>query len=293
MVRTASAIAAYSAAGALAARRRAWASNTATPALYSSVRHRLVLNEGARGGEHDGHDDTGRWPGGVGIRQERKLLRQHVAGLEVGHHQDVRIARDLRANMLDLGSLPADRVVEGERAVEQAAGDLAALGHLAQCRGVDGQRDLGRHRLDRGEDRDLGPRDPQARAPCRSRSARCRPWSRTTGEPDHGPTLGLLRRFRDEYVAGKPEGRRLIGTYLEIAPSIVAAIDRRRDRDRAWHEIRVRWIDPTIAAIRSHKYEDALRFYRQMVVRLARRHGIKIQYDGAAFHWKRDPRLAL
>jgi nitrite reductase/ring-hydroxylating ferredoxin subunit len=35
------------------------------PALYSSVRHRLVLNEGARGGEHDGHDGTGRWPGGA------------------------------------------------------------------------------------------------------------------------------------------------------------------------------------------------------------------------------------
>jgi transposase len=35
------------------------------PALYSSVRHRLVLNEGARGGEHEGHDGTGRWPGGA------------------------------------------------------------------------------------------------------------------------------------------------------------------------------------------------------------------------------------
>jgi hypothetical protein len=37
----------------------------AGPALYSSVRHRLVLKEGARGGEHDGHDGTGRWPGGA------------------------------------------------------------------------------------------------------------------------------------------------------------------------------------------------------------------------------------
>ena len=50
--------------------------------------------------------------------------------------------------------LRVDRVVEGERAVEQAAGDLAALGHLAERRGLDGRGDLGRHRLDRRQDRD-------------------------------------------------------------------------------------------------------------------------------------------
>jgi len=35
------------------------------PATYSWVRHRLVLDEGEQGGEHDGHDGTGRWPGGA------------------------------------------------------------------------------------------------------------------------------------------------------------------------------------------------------------------------------------
>jgi hypothetical protein len=29
------------------------------------MRHRLVLDEAARGGEDDGHDGTGRWPGGA------------------------------------------------------------------------------------------------------------------------------------------------------------------------------------------------------------------------------------
>ncbi|MGH6899656.1 MAG: hypothetical protein ACREJ5_24420, partial [Geminicoccaceae bacterium] len=33
------------------------------PALYSSVRHRLVLIEAVQGGGDDGHDGTGRWPG--------------------------------------------------------------------------------------------------------------------------------------------------------------------------------------------------------------------------------------
>ena len=47
-----------------------------------------------------------------------------------------------------------DRIVEGERPVEHAAGDLAAIRHLAQRRGLDGRGDLRRHGLDRRQDRD-------------------------------------------------------------------------------------------------------------------------------------------
>ena len=49
-------------------RARAPATTSALPARRPSakpLRHRLVLSEGARGGEHDGHDGTGRWPGGA------------------------------------------------------------------------------------------------------------------------------------------------------------------------------------------------------------------------------------
>ena len=67
---------------------------------------------GTRAPEHDA--------GGIGVGQERQLLGQHVAGLEIGHQQDVGIARDLGADALDRRRLLADRVVEGERAVEQA-----------------------------------------------------------------------------------------------------------------------------------------------------------------------------
>jgi hypothetical protein len=73
---------------------------------------------------------------GVGVGQERQLFGQHVAGLEIGHQENVGIARDLRADALDLGGLLTDRVVEGKRPVEQGAGDLTALGHLTQRRGA-------------------------------------------------------------------------------------------------------------------------------------------------------------
>ena len=62
---------------------------------------------------------------------------------------------DRRGDALDARRLGVDGVVEGERAVEQAAGDLAALGHLAERGGLDGRGDLGGHRLDGRQDRHL------------------------------------------------------------------------------------------------------------------------------------------
>ena len=55
---------------------------------------------------------------------------------------------------LILRGLGIDRVVEGERPVEDAAGDLPAVGHLAERGGVDGRGNLRGHGLDRREDRD-------------------------------------------------------------------------------------------------------------------------------------------
>ena len=58
--------------------------------------------------------------------------------------------------LLIAGGLDADGGVEGQRTVEDAAGDLAAVGHLAQRSRVQSGFDLGVHRLDRREQRNLG-----------------------------------------------------------------------------------------------------------------------------------------
>ena len=109
---------------------------------------------GARG-EHDRHAGAEDDAGGVGVGEEGQVLRQHVAGLEVGDDEDLAVAGDRAGDALDARRLGVDGVVEGERAFEQAAGDLAALGHLAEGGGLDRRGDLGRHRLDGGEDGDL------------------------------------------------------------------------------------------------------------------------------------------
>ena len=59
------------------------------------------------------------------------------------------------ANALGLGGLPADGVVERQRAIEDAAFDLAAVGHLAERGGIDRGGHLRVDGLDGGQNRDL------------------------------------------------------------------------------------------------------------------------------------------
>jgi hypothetical protein len=64
-------------------------------------------------------------------------------------------------NAFDPCRREVDRVVERERAVENAAGDLPAVGHLAQRRGVDRRRHVGIDGFHRREDGHLGQRSTQ------------------------------------------------------------------------------------------------------------------------------------
>ncbi len=100
-------------------------------------------------------------PGHFRVGEIFELLGQHVAGFEIGRDEDVGAPRDRRDDALGARRLQRHRVVERERAVEDAADDLAAIGHLAQRRGVDGRADVRRDRLDRGEDRHPRRHDAQ------------------------------------------------------------------------------------------------------------------------------------
>ena len=93
-------------------------------------------------------------PAEFGLRQEDEILGEHIAGLEIGHDQDLGASGDRRMDPFDLRCIHVDGVVECQRPVEDAAGDLPAVGHLAQRGRVDGRRNLGRDRLDSGKNCD-------------------------------------------------------------------------------------------------------------------------------------------
>ena len=58
-------------------------------------------------------------PAASALAKIGEILRQHVAGFEIGHDQDLRAAGDLGLDPLDPRRLRIDGVVERERPVEQ------------------------------------------------------------------------------------------------------------------------------------------------------------------------------
>ena len=98
------------------------------------------------------HDNAGR----LRTTQVFQLLGQHVAGLQIGHDQNVGVARDLGHNALDFCRHWRHGVVKGQRAINQTAGNLAALGHFGQGGGVHGGAQFGRHGFQRRQNRHFG-----------------------------------------------------------------------------------------------------------------------------------------
>ena len=80
-------------------------------------------------------------------------------------------------------------------------------------------------------------------------------------EGDGGPTLTVLRAFRDGYMQARPERRELVSRYYEIAPRIVAAIP---DGHADWAWIGKR-VDDAVAAIGAGSDERAFTVYVDMV----------------------------
>ena len=92
------------------------------------------------------------------------------------------------------------------------------------------------------------------------------------GEPDDGPTLTLLRSFRDGYMTRTPERRALVEEYYAIAPKLVAAIP----ADHAeWERIALA-VDVAADAIADGAEDEAFSVYVELV------DGLKADWGAAA-----------
>jgi hypothetical protein len=108
-----------------------------------------------------------------------------------------------------------DRVVEGERPVDDAAGDLPAVGHLAQRRGIERRRHAGLTVSTAARIATFGLAMPMACARGRSRSARCRALaSQRRRDIDGGvgdqQRLRVGRHVQHEDVADAPRGAQAV-----------------------------------------------------------------------------------
>ena len=80
-------------------------------------------------------------------------------------------------------------------------------------------------------------------------------------EPDDGPTLTALRRFRDSFMSSTPDRREMILEYYRLAPRIVAAIPAGHAE---WGRIGDR-VDAAVAAINAGEDDAAFRTYVDLV----------------------------
>lgn len=90
------------------------------------------------------------------------------------------------------------------------------------------------------------------------------------GLPDDCHELTTLRAFRDTYMRSLPNGPALIDEYYEVAPRIVAAIERRDDR-RALLDALYNRVTEAVRLIEADRLADAFTLYADMVQALRAR----------------------
>src|SRR5512132_2054617 len=89
------------------------------------MRHRLVLSGGVQGGEHDGSDDTGRWPGGARLTRRRmSAKRKQSAVLRLLRGEDLElVSRDLGVTAAELSAWRDAFLAAGEASLKTRPAD--------------------------------------------------------------------------------------------------------------------------------------------------------------------------
>lgn len=92
------------------------------------------------------------------------------------------------------------------------------------------------------------------------------------GLPDDCIELQTLRSFRDAYLASLPNGRAEIDQYYQLAPTIVANIDKQSNREEIWNQVYTELIEPCVRMIHANKNESAHQLYKAYSLELSRQY---------------------
>ncbi len=89
------------------------------------------------------------------------------------------------------------------------------------------------------------------------------------GKPDDCEELVMFRAFRDGWLS-ENGGKVDIAAYYEIAPTIVTCIDYCDDAAAQYAQIREKWLNPCVLALRENRNEDCRAIYTDMVKTLSK-----------------------
>ncbi len=95
---------------------------------------------------------------------------------------------------------------------------------------------------------------------------------RSLDKDDDCYELKTLRDYRDHYLLGSEDGRDVVDTYYNIAPTIVNRINKTEDAASIYRTIFSSYINPCITLIESGEYEECKKLYSDMVTALKDRY---------------------
>ena len=93
------------------------------------------------------------------------------------------------------------------------------------------------------------------------------------GLPDDCAELQTLRAFRDSYLAALPNGKAEIEQYYQMAPGIVATINKRNDREEIWNQVYADLVEPCVRMIHAQENESAHQLYKAYSLELSQKYG--------------------
>ena len=99
------------------------------------------------------------------------------------------------------------------------------------------------------------------------------------GLPDTCPERQTLRAFRDDVLAHMPGGKNEIEEYYQMAPDIVAAINRRKDAAEIWNRVYDELVQPCVRMIYEGKDEAAYRLYKSFALSCAAHYACRGKND--------------
>lgn len=88
--------------------------------------------------------------------------------------------------------------------------------------------------------------------------------------PDNCHELTVLRTFRDTYLLASEEGKAAVSHYYEIAPHVVAAIEKKANAEEIFVDLYEKLVSPCVALISDGKHEAAFQLYKNTALELER-----------------------
>lgn len=98
---------------------------------------------------------------------------------------------------------------------------------------------------------------------------------RAHGLRDDHQLLQDLRAFRDGYMARDRASSALVDLYYRLSPEIVAALERRPDKDRIYGRLMVKYLVPALESIRRGRYRVGLKQYVALLTEAASLAGLR------------------